>query len=172
MASIIETRHQRAVREEIEASIDPAMREYLDSLSTKILSSQATLDTKVMNKVDELKVTIQEFSNWKPEMEACFTKIEKIISIMQAVMLTTDSGFAKPHGGSASTKAVVNKPLSTPPDAAASGSLEGQTGHGILQHLRGLIVGFPNLASPPVKGAPDFMTPMSAENPNSAAQVF
>jgi hypothetical protein len=163
------------VQEEIDASMDLATWEYLDSLLTKLLSSQAALETKVMKKFDELKVTIQEFSDWKPEMEAHFTKIEKTVSILQAVMLTTDSGFAKPHGGSASTEAVVNKPpmaLSTLLDAAVGGSLEGQTGHDILQHIWGLIVGFPNQASPPFKGAPDFTTPMSTENPNSNAQVF
>jgi hypothetical protein len=95
-------------------TMDPALKEYLDSLKGNMASIKQSMDTRldaIMGKQDymaqqfELQASsLSDLCGWKPELEARFSRLQAVVKDLQCAQpasATIASGFAAAPLGAA-----------------------------------------------------------------------
>lgn len=102
--------------------MNPDLRAYLDRMN----EYAAARADKMNNDVDTIlkalaaqTARIDSLATWKPDLEACFAKLELSVTALQAVPPTTTP---------------ISGPPSPAPPIAAASELHGQSSHGVPLH--------------------------------------
>ena len=119
-AVALETLRQASARVQLFATMDPALKSYLDKFTETL--TKASDDTRA--DIKELKAQIgvqtaqvEELVAWKPDLEARFSKLQEAVSLLQAAPPTSASAIS---GGLAAPDL---------PDPVARDEIHGPDGH-------------------------------------------
>ncbi|KAF7079270.1 hypothetical protein CFC21_083525 [Triticum aestivum] len=123
--SVLETRRQKQVRDHLIATMDPALKAYLDKMSdeaTARANKQDGDNNAILQALATQTARIDSLVTWKPELEARFTQLELSVAALQAASSSTAPSIGSP-------------PLATPPMVARE--IQGQSGHDAPLHPGG-----------------------------------
>jgi hypothetical protein len=179
LESIIETRHQKQVREIHESAMDESAKELLRQITGLIMASEAKVTSQLLIRSDAVKKSVEslasDFHEWRPRLEnrvddlqAAVIELQHQAAGKQPVGVSTT-----PHGGDpAAARLADARGQDVPP---LLGTLPAGTdlglSHGESSLHRGATPGVPVApAFTPVAGTANFQTPLSLHSVVSGSE--
>ena len=157
----LETCKQTADRQRLLATMDPALKSYLDKLTETL--TKANEDTRadikgLSARIDSQSARVDALTTWKPDLESRLSKLQETVGMLQSGWPPT---LAAADGGSRRPDLL---------DPALDGMIHETAGHGESHQLRGglSVGGVPSTASP-ANGTLNFHTPPQLVLDNSLA---
>ncbi|XP_037463354.1 uncharacterized protein LOC119335320 [Triticum dicoccoides] len=132
----METRKQIADRQRLFATMDPALKAYLDKLTETL--TQASADTRtdiqgLKGQINAQSEQVEALAAWQPDLEARFAKLQESVSALQSTQSSRAAAAAAAAGGSSRTAG--------PRGLASLDEIHGPDGHDAHHHPRSLSSG-------------------------------